>query len=156
SPKRIESQVVPSGEGPNQEPLATLFLASGAEERTYPLAKDRVAIGRNPDCDIVLQQPSVARYHAQLVRDGSRYLIEDLQSPNGTYVNGQVIKGRTPLNDNDRIHVGGSILLYRRRLAAPSLDQDVQFSVYRPAAIRPLEWCSLLAFAHLSKRPPDV
>src|SRR5262249_54996685 len=123
SPKRIESQLVPSREGHNQEPLASLFLASGAEEKTYPLAKDRVAIGRSPDCDIVLMNPSVAKYHAQLVRDGSRYLIEDLQSWNGTYVNGYQIKGRTPLKGNDRIHVGGSILLYRlvvaRRLSSP-------------------------------------
>jgi serine/threonine protein kinase/DNA-directed RNA polymerase specialized sigma24 family protein len=40
-----------------------------------------------------------------------------------------------------------------RRLTAPSLDQNVQFSVYRPKTIRPQEWYTLLAFAHLSERP---
>src|SRR5262249_31137767 len=130
------------------------------EERTHPLTKDRVAIGRSPDCDIVLKGISVARYHAQLVRDGSHYLVEDLQSSNGTYVNGYQIRGRVPLKDNDRIHLGGTILVYRRaiapRLAAPPLDQNVQFSVYRPNHIRPQEWYTMLAFAHLAERPPNA
>src|SRR5262245_14465097 len=131
-PKRLESQVVSAQERHGPEPLAALVIASGAEERTHPLTKDRVAIGRSPDCDIVLKGISVARYHAQLVRDGSHYLVEDLQSSNGTYVNGYQIRGRVPLKDNDRIHLGGTILVYRRaiapRLAAPPLDQNVQFS----------------------------
>src|SRR5262249_37111977 len=48
----------------------------------------------------------------------SRYLIEDLRSRNGTYVNGYVIRGRIPLKDNDRIHVGDTILLYRQASVA--------------------------------------
>jgi serine/threonine protein kinase len=109
--KPFERQV-PAHEVPNLEHLPTLSIASGDQEQTFLLTKDRVIIGRSPDCDLVLNSLAVARYHAQLVRDGSRYLIEDLQSPNGTYLNGHPIRTRVLLQNQDRLHVGGTILVY--------------------------------------------
>src|SRR5262249_3158074 len=97
--KGFEGPVDPKEEEHNQEPLDALVLASGTAEGTHPLTKDRVAIGRSPDCDIMLTDAAVGRFHAQLVRDGGRYLIEDLQSRNGTYVNGHQVKSRVPLKD---------------------------------------------------------
>jgi serine/threonine-protein kinase len=97
-----------------------LEIANGrAEGTTYRLEKERIVIGRNPDCDISFHgiALSVNRYHAQLVWTGHGYAIEDLQSCNGTYVNGRIVRDRVPLQDNDRIHVGGMILIYRNCLA---------------------------------------
>jgi hypothetical protein len=101
----------PSGGGGVATPA--LEIATGPMEgRTYELNKDRVVVGRSPDCDIVLYHPNVARYHCQLVRSGGGYLLEDLNTLNGTCVNGVGTRGRVPLHTDDRIHVGDFVLVY--------------------------------------------
>jgi anti-anti-sigma factor len=154
---------------PNSPPM--VVVASGPTEGTaYPLEKARVLIGRNRDCDICFQYATMARYQAQLVRTDRGYSLEDLDSGNGSYVNGELAVGRVPLQDGDRIHTGSLILIYRHRggsqqrvtrgateeKAKLHLDQNVQFSVYRPSAVQPQRWYTMLAFAHLSEHPPDA
>jgi hypothetical protein len=103
-----------AGARPGRPARATLEVASGLPEgKTYELAKDRVVIGRAPDCDVTLASLATSRYHAQLVRGEQGYLLEDLGSSNGTYVNGHRAVGRVPLADGDRIHVGPVVLVYR-------------------------------------------
>jgi serine/threonine protein kinase len=95
-----------------------LEIANGVKEgHFYTLDKERIVIGRNPDCDIPLLSPAVGRYHTQLVRSPDGYLIEDLQSRNSTHVNGTTIIGRVALKDKDRIHIGGMILIYHKNLS---------------------------------------
>jgi serine/threonine protein kinase len=157
------------GDAPGSRPVAV--VANGPTEgTTYPLEKNRILIGRSPDCDICFLSLAMARYHAQLVRTGRGYSLEDLGSRNGSYVNGEPAVGRVPLRDGDRIHAGSLILVYRHRggpqqgsheeaadeKAKPYLDQNVQFSVYRPKAVQPQQWYAMLAFAHLSERPLDA
>src|SRR5262245_49612654 len=62
-------------------------------------------MGRNPDCGIVIPVTSVSREHAQILRIGGKYYIEDKQSRNGTFVNNQAINTRTALKNNDRIRL---------------------------------------------------
>ena len=67
---------------------------------------DRLLIGRDPRCDIVVQEPSVSRRHAQLTfRDGV-WVIQDLASTNGTAVNGARV-GRIALHAGDIVTLGG-------------------------------------------------
>jgi pSer/pThr/pTyr-binding forkhead associated (FHA) protein len=64
--------------------------AGGHEKPTeVPIDKDRVTLGRDPSCEVVLTQSAVSRQHARLIRDGTLYFIEDLGSSFGTQVNGQ-------------------------------------------------------------------
>jgi hypothetical protein len=91
-------------------------VVSGRTKGTsYELTKDRVLIGRSPDCDIAVVVPTMSNYHAQFVRTEDGYLFEDLFSRNGSYVNGQRVNDRVPLHDGDRIHTGAVILVYRQR-----------------------------------------
>jgi serine phosphatase RsbU (regulator of sigma subunit)/pSer/pThr/pTyr-binding forkhead associated (FHA) protein len=86
--------------------MACLQILKGPNEGSVtPLDGDRFILGRNPDCDIVIPVTSVSREHAQILRIGGRYYIEDKQSRNGTYVNNQQIAARTPLKNNDRIRI---------------------------------------------------
>src|SRR5438034_5215574 len=90
-----------------------LMVLKGANQGDrIQLNKDRLVIGRNADCDVVLNIPAVSREHACILRihEGRqvKYYIEDLGSRNYTYVNNQQIKKETPrvqLQDNDRIRV---------------------------------------------------
>ena len=70
------------------------------------LDKKRTIVGRGPDCDIVLDHPSVSKQHAELVREGSRTYVRDLGSLNGTFVGGQPVSGQVYVPPNSVIALG--------------------------------------------------
>ena len=71
--------------------------------------EDDLVIGRGPDCAVVLADHSVSREHARLVyRDGA-WVIQDLDSKNGTFVNSKRV-GRTHLTPGDRLQLGDQLL----------------------------------------------
>jgi pSer/pThr/pTyr-binding forkhead associated (FHA) protein len=73
-------------------------------------AHDELVIGRNPVCDIVLSGPAVSRQHARLnFRDGI-WILQDLDSTNGTVVNGALV-GRCKLQPGDRVIIGAEQLI---------------------------------------------
>ena len=55
-----------------------------------------VSIGRLPDNNVVIDNPAVSGRHARVYREGNHYVLEDLKSTNGTFVNGQRPGGRGP------------------------------------------------------------
>jgi pSer/pThr/pTyr-binding forkhead associated (FHA) protein len=68
-------------------------------------------IGRDPGASLRLEEDSVSKHHARLTRsEGEGYEIEDLDSSNGTFVNGRRIHGRTALRPGDLIRLGAVIL----------------------------------------------
>jgi hypothetical protein len=85
---------------------ALLVLHQAGEVRqTWPLEAEETTIGRWPDNVIVVADRWVSRYHARIVRRGMRYVVEDLDSKNGTFVNGQRLTGPQELEDGDSIQV---------------------------------------------------
>lgn len=62
-------------------------------------------MGRHPNCEIVLDNVAVSRYHAQILESHGFFYLEDLHSRNGTLLNGSVIEGRTELHENDTISI---------------------------------------------------
>src|SRR2546430_5838055 len=81
-------------------PKASLAFHDGSDRREIPVGAEPLAIGRDPQNDIVLDDRRVSRKHAEIRLRLGRYTLYDLQSPNGTYVNG----GRVPalgLSDGD-------------------------------------------------------
>ena len=86
--------------------MPSLQILKGPNEGTViQLEGERSILGRNPDCTVVIPVTSVSREHAQIVRIGGKYFIEDKQSRNGTFVNNQAINTRTLLKNNDRIRI---------------------------------------------------
>jgi serine phosphatase RsbU (regulator of sigma subunit)/pSer/pThr/pTyr-binding forkhead associated (FHA) protein len=86
--------------------MPSLHILKGANEGTrIPLDGEKFILGRNPDCGIVIPVTSVSREHAQILRVGGRFFIEDKQSRNGTYVNDKAITARTLLKNNDKIRI---------------------------------------------------
>jgi hypothetical protein len=71
----------------------------------FPLNKDHVVIGREVKCAIMLNDNSVSRQHSSITRLAEGYLIRDLGSSNGTYVNGQRVQEYL-LQDGDRVSIG--------------------------------------------------
>jgi hypothetical protein len=90
-----------------QQDRAILIAYEGElEGERWVLDRKRMTIGRSVDCDIVLPKRQVSRYHARIERDDGGYLLRDLGSKNGTYVNGQEVRGDPyRLKDGDEIQI---------------------------------------------------
>lgn len=63
-------------------------------------------IGRADDCDIVVDNPYVSSKHAMIRKKGKKYIIQDLNSTNGTFVNGRRVKNIARLKNEDVIKLG--------------------------------------------------
>jgi hypothetical protein len=84
--------------------------------RQLLLTRPEVTIGRAESCDVGLfGDTRVEKQHARIVRQGNVFLLTDLGTASGTFVNGQRITGPTPLNSGDKIQVGGSVLAFGTR-----------------------------------------
>ena len=90
-------------------PGLVLHLRDGLDERTVPLERFPVTVGRKPDKDIVLKDARVSRDHARFSCEEGIYFIEDEGSRHGTYVNGQRINGRLEIHPGDHIQFGPSV-----------------------------------------------
>jgi hypothetical protein len=75
------------------------------EGRRSVLSGDQVLLGRSRECEVVISDPNVSRRHAELRRDGRRWVIADLGSTNGVKVNGRRVD-RAQLEPGDRITLG--------------------------------------------------
>lgn len=105
--------------------MPSLQILKGPNEgNTIQLEGDRIVLGRNPDCGVHIPVTSVSREHAQIVRVGGKYFIEDKQSRNGTFVNNQAINQRTPLKDKDRIRICDFIAAFHD--SAPASDIELE------------------------------
>ena len=81
----------------------------------FALAKDRTTLGRRAYNDIVIDNPAVSGEHALLhMKRGGEVEIEDLDSTNGTYVNGHLVRKQV-LRENDVIDIGGCRVRFRAR-----------------------------------------
>jgi pSer/pThr/pTyr-binding forkhead associated (FHA) protein len=87
--------------------MPKLIITTDAQGKiAYEFTEDVITIGRAPDSMIVIDDASVSGHHAQLERSGEAYRLKDLESTNGTRVNGIPIT-ETALRFDDRIRFGG-------------------------------------------------
>src|SRR5215207_7827394 len=75
--------------------------------RLFPLRAGETVIGRDPGCDIVVATPETSSRHAVIINAGGTYVLEDLHSTNGTFVNGQRVLQRARLAANDCVELSG-------------------------------------------------
>ena len=95
-------------QGPGGAPHAALVLGDGTR---VPVGEDPIVLGRAPECDVPLGDSTVSRRHAEIVRDGDSWVVHDLDSSNGTRVNGVGVKAQV-LNDGDELAFGSVILRF--------------------------------------------
>lgn len=86
-----------------------------------------ITIGRLDTNDVTLTDMSVSREHAQIIRfDDGTYSITDLNSLNGTYVNGQRINGTATLNENDSVRIGETTLPWKEYFKESNVSGKAQ------------------------------
>jgi len=84
---------------------------------TYSLEGDQLVIGRDSSSGIAINDAEVSRKHARLNFQGGKYVIEDLGSTNGTFVNGQRLTSSVVLKSGDVVSLGEQIVLLYESLA---------------------------------------
>ncbi|MGF1489143.1 MAG: FHA domain-containing protein [Prochloraceae cyanobacterium] len=108
--------------GKSSDKPATLYLPEADfqttdffnEETLQPLnlkGRDNISIGRDPNNDVSIDHPTVSRYHAKIERENGSFYLFDLNSTNGTFVNGKQVRDKRVLKVGDTIHIGSSSLI---------------------------------------------
>ena len=106
--------------------MAKLILSmDGLVLKEIPLVKERMSIGRRPNNDIQIDNLAISGEHAAVVTILNDSFLEDLNSTNGTLVNGQPVKKHF-LKNNDVIEMGKYKLKYISEYAAPSEPSDYE------------------------------
>jgi two-component system cell cycle response regulator len=95
--------------------------------RRYSIKDQELTIGRAPDCNIQLVDDCVSRLHCRVHAGTDGAVISDLESTNGTYVNGTAVSAR-PLRDGDRVKVGRSIFKF---LTGDNIEHAYHEEIYR-------------------------
>src|SRR5512134_2312117 len=90
--------------------FAILIQEKGGEQRRMVFNKPEVTIGRVQGNDIVLPKGNVSKRHARIVLKDGKFIIVDLKSTNGTYVNGRKITSPLVVKDSDKIYIGDFIV----------------------------------------------
>ncbi len=82
------------------------LVGQGDVKRRIPINSNPFHVGRHPKCDLVLPSRNVSKAHADLISAGEILAVRDLQSTNGTYVNGKRISSDTLLKEGDFVQFG--------------------------------------------------
>jgi hypothetical protein len=98
----------------NEGPVLVIRSGGGRTGESFGLDGDRMTIGRRPDSDIFLDDVTVSRDHALLVRRGGDLYLDDLGSLNGSYVNRRRIESHR-LDDGDELQIGKYKLTFLQR-----------------------------------------
>ena len=92
--------------------MPTLFVIRGADQGSrFELIESAIRVGRDSSSDITLHDAEVSRHHAEIRKVENDYAISDLNSSNGTWVNGQRVR-RQALVSGDQLQLGGTLMLY--------------------------------------------
>lgn len=118
--------------GPSMAPKLEVTKGENAGE-TFKV-KLKTTIGRERDNDIVLVDPNVSRYHAQIAVEDGKWILTDLGSSNHTYLNGTTITVPTMLHSGDRISLGTTELVLRLPGVLPADQTAVSPAASMPGA----------------------
>src|SRR5271165_5012976 len=116
---------------PEQSIVPFLQIVSGPlTGRVYKIDRDVMIIGRNPDCDLVLEPKSVSRRHAALVNRSGEYVLKDIGSTRGTYVNGLRLTEPVVLKNGSVVQVGEIHLTFKAQAVQIQDGEDDQSTVF--------------------------
>lgn len=104
----------------NDTSVARLAIRTPDGTWEVPLRQDGLTIGRQSDCDVVLNLSRVSRQHARIERRGDDFWLRDLGSTNGTLVAGRRIE-ELPLHNGDTIRIGDAQLVFKQAASPDDL-----------------------------------
>src|SRR5687768_9478066 len=101
-----------------------IIQEKGGEQRRMVFNKPEVTIGRVQGNDIVLPKGNVSKRHSRIVLKDGKFIIVDLKSTNGTYVNGRKITSPLVLKETDKVYIGDFIITLEESGGAGAFAAD--------------------------------
>lgn len=98
-------------QSPTKDKPVLLVIDGPLRGQQWVMHSDQLVVGRGAECNIIIPERPVSREHLRIFREGQRYYVEDLNSKNGTHVNGLTLSEVQELNDGDEIQVALSVKL---------------------------------------------
>ena len=89
-----------------------VLMKEGGGETSFPLTRETYTVGRHRNNDIVISDPKVSSFHARLDRAPEGFVVVDLKSRNGSFINGRRVE-TGPLKNGDEVRMGPARLVYR-------------------------------------------
>jgi len=96
--------------------------------RRVRVTTEPLVIGRSPKCEIQVDQESVSRNHCRIRFEGGEFLVRDLGSTNGTYVNDDLVHDEGRLRHGDQLKVGRTILKF---IVGDNVEVEYHEEIYR-------------------------
>src|SRR5689334_22006098 len=90
--------------------FSVIISEKGGAERRESFDKNEINVGRVQGNDLMLPKGNVSKHHARLLYRDGRFIVTDLKSTNGTYVNGRKIAQATIVREGDKIYIGDFVL----------------------------------------------
>ncbi len=128
--RRVPAADAPSAAAPPHEPAAaappkpswgarraakrmptTLRISQGKQAGLTMTLGDQLKIGRSADCQLILDDDYVSTRHARIYRTTTGYMVEDLGSTNGTYLNQERLSAPAPFTPSDTLRIGRTLLI---------------------------------------------
>lgn len=91
-----------------------LILESGNNKREFILKGEKLTVGRATDNDIIIPDPLASRHHLEFFEEGNKVKVSDLNSSNGTYIDGENVEGTITFNTNQVLVVGKSKFVLKK------------------------------------------
>ncbi len=119
--------------------MFTIIISEkGGAERRETFDKNEINVGRVQGNDLMLPKGNVSKHHARLLYRDGRFIVTDLKSTNGTYVNGRKIAQATIVREGDKIYIGDFVLrLDTGGASLPTGDADASYRPEEPVARPP-------------------
>jgi ABC-type multidrug transport system ATPase subunit/pSer/pThr/pTyr-binding forkhead associated (FHA) protein len=104
----------------NRQPTLVQLQGSQIGE-AYTIDRPEIVIGRDAGADLQIDSPGISRKHARITQEGNLYTLEDLNSTNGTFLNGELLTQPARLRNGDQVGLGQTVLLeYREPQPTPA------------------------------------
>src|SRR5262249_19416889 len=104
--------------------FSIIISEKGGAERKETFDKNEINVGRVQGNDLMLPKGNVSKHHARLLFRDGRFIVTDLKSTNGTYVNGRKIAQATIVREGDKIYIGDFVLRLETNGAATAEPQE--------------------------------
>src|SRR5271163_999535 len=119
--------------------FSIIISEKGGAERREGFDKNEINVGRVQGNDLMLPKGNVSKHHARLLFRDGRFIVTDLKSTNGTYVNGRKIAQATIVREGDKIYIGDFVLRLDGASASqapePESSDDASRTLDRGAAM---------------------
>jgi pilus assembly protein CpaF len=137
--------------------MFTIIISEkGGAERRETFEKNEINVGRVQGNDLMLPKGNVSKHHARLLFRDGRFIVTDLKSTNGTYVNGRKIAQATIVREGDKIYIGDFVLRLDAGAQSAPADADAYAPPEPPRQARPDARAPSLGTASAARMDPNL